>query len=139
MLLWGDNGRSQEIGDRTQDAGVRRSERKDRMQRAPFASPGALPSKDNVMLLMQWMADSSLRLIYDCRLPIFGGPAPLLWRFTRMLLRANTNAARRKLTKVAPEATMFIKIQVVRRDSGEIGRPQRKFKSLKESKLVRGR
>ena len=42
-------------------------------QRA-FCQSWRLASKDNKMLPMQWMEESSLRLIYDCRFSIWEVP-----------------------------------------------------------------
>ena len=107
MLLWGDNGRSQEIGDRTQDAGVRRSERKDRMQRAPFASPGALSSEgqQNAPHAEDGRFQPAADKILDCRLSFFDLQSPSSWRYTNMLIKVRkmgANSNRINGLKVVP-------------------------------------
>jgi hypothetical protein len=51
-------------------------------QRA-FCQSRRLASKDNKMLLMQTMEDSSRRRIYDCRFANW----PQLWRLTNLLVK----------------------------------------------------
>jgi len=48
----------------------------------------------------------------------------------------NDKAARGKLTEEAPEATIFMKRQLVRTNSGGIRRPFRNYNSLKVSELT---
>src|SRR5271157_4019927 len=71
-------------GVRSQESGVGK---RGAIGSAPFASPA---SKENKMLLMQRMGDSSLRLIVDCRFSIFDcrfAKCPPLWRLTNVLFK----------------------------------------------------
>ena len=90
-------------------------------QRA-FCQSRRLASKDNKMLLMRRMEDSSLRLIYDCRLPICE-VLPPLWRLTNTLVKTCRPEGRRylsvrngaltqiKMLKMKIEAGMCMKTQ----------------------------